>query len=221
MFACVAASAAILVFVCGWLAPSCMARCSERKCIACQDCLAETTKKGCFSVVSAKPCLQEHGISWWKIPKKTFWDLPPSCNLHTHKARSMQDAVCHCIDLSLCVCMVTLRAPFCWLNKQSSRAQTKVNAACLCCLGLGLCVWGPCFAGIRHAESAWPGPSITDFLQADRCSSCVGAVVGNHGGPEIWHLEGSPEIFHLETRLAHHVLSIDSEGWHACHTVLL
>ena len=90
-----------------------------------------------------------------------------SCNLHTHKARSMQDAVCHCIDLPLCVCMVTLRAPFCWLNKQSSRAQTKVNAACICCLGLGLCVWGPCFAGIRHAESAWPGPSITDFLQAD------------------------------------------------------
>ena len=43
-----------------------------------------------------------------------------SCNLHTHKARSMQDAVCHCIDLPLCVCMVTLRAPFCWLNKQSS-----------------------------------------------------------------------------------------------------
>ena len=104
--------------------PSAWRACSKRKCIGCQDCLAEDAKKGSFLVFSAKQ----------------------SSHTHTKQGQCRTQRVAALTFLCVSGGHARMyRVSFLVFSaRQSSRTpQTKVNAACICCLDFGLCVWGP------------------------------------------------------------------------------
>ena len=161
-----------LLFV-GGSPPSAWHACSKRKCIACQDCLAEDAKKGSpfWLSPSSHACKNKSGCQDYlaEDPKKCcFLGSSTKQSSHTHKARSMQDAACVSLHRPFFVCLVTMheciRALF-WCfgpgNLRAHKPRSMQHAFAALTLA---CVSGDHELQeltIRHAESAWPGPSIT------------------------------------------------------------